>query len=748
MLRLIARLSVFLFVLIVLFSLHPPTASVKTTPTSTPQPAPRKRALLVGVSDYCPPNAPQGECAAHATYWWNLHSYEDIEALRNSLQTKFGFDPKDIKVLTTKAETTHKSIVDTFKSFLIQQTKPGDIVYFHYSGHGTQVLDDNGDELDGLDETLVPSDYGKQNDGSNNIRDDEIGALLSELKSKNPGSITVTMDSCYSGSNTRGGDHIMRGAEYAGPKPKGNPNAKEESASGLLTRGAAQAQGFVVISATSPKQLAGETPSCNGKQMGVFTCALVAAFNDARENTTYRDLFEKVNDSVLKDTRNQDPQFEGSRDQRVMNLGASPPQPYVLVETVGKRIVLQAGTLQGMTVGSRFDIFPKGVDPKDNNNPIAQAEISRVDLTTSILTLTSPDPVPPTLDLHLTRAVETLHNFGDKRLQVDAAGLSGSQNAAVALKTISDLKMVNTGISAESPAQVSICRKACKDEVKTSDSPQAQAINDNSFALMREDGSIIARFPDDANLAPSLKKSLEAEARWRYVKEVIKNDDKYINLKFRIVPVKIDLSKCDFDKNPDCNPTTDMPQVGQSEGGVPILHGGDLVQLEFLNTGNLPVYVTVLDLRSDGTIGPIWPHPCVKFGNAGENLIEISHDGKWKRLPWRFTIEIQPPYGPEMFKAIATKDPAEYSALIDPPRAGRRARGNAVSDRGARESKTPLGQLLLGAAAPMLTRGDPPFINFASISVRPMNWATVEFSFEAVPGATTDFKESDCQDAQ
>jgi hypothetical protein len=143
----------------------------------------------------------------------------------------------------------------------------------------------------------------------------------------------------------------------------------------------------------------------------------------------------------------------------------------------------------------------------------------------------------------------------------------------------------------------------------------------------------------------------------------------------------------------------------------------------------------VLDLRSDGSIGPLWPHPNVPLGNAGENLIPVSSDGKWTRLPWQFTIKITKPYGPEMFKVIATRLPTDFSALVTPLTATRGARegGLAQGARGAEEAKTQVGRLLLTAAAGNLTRGDLPFIDLASLSVSPMNWATSEITFEARP---------------
>jgi hypothetical protein len=66
-----------------------------------------------------------------------------------------------------------------------------------YSGHGTQVPDDTGDEVDGFDEAFVPVDYhfGRL------LLDDDLGALLRKLGPE--ARITLFMDCCHSGTNSR-----------------------------------------------------------------------------------------------------------------------------------------------------------------------------------------------------------------------------------------------------------------------------------------------------------------------------------------------------------------------------------------------------------------------------------------------------------------------------------------------------------------------------------------------------------------
>ena len=48
----------------------------------------------------------------------------------------------------------------------------GDRLFFHFSGHGSTIPDDDGDEVSGLDQCLVPLDAARP------IRDDELNARL------------------------------------------------------------------------------------------------------------------------------------------------------------------------------------------------------------------------------------------------------------------------------------------------------------------------------------------------------------------------------------------------------------------------------------------------------------------------------------------------------------------------------------------------------------------------------------------
>jgi len=66
-------------------------------------------------------------------------------------------------------------------------------VLFQVSSHGSQIRDTSGDEVDGLDEVIVPLDYAA---GGKMISDDELCAWIKEL----PAEIWVCADLCRSGT--------------------------------------------------------------------------------------------------------------------------------------------------------------------------------------------------------------------------------------------------------------------------------------------------------------------------------------------------------------------------------------------------------------------------------------------------------------------------------------------------------------------------------------------------------------------
>jgi len=96
-------------------------------------------------------------------------------------------DPK------TRIYTTAEGIVSVIKR-IVEESKNYDQIWFHYSGHGSQVPDEDGEEEDGLDECLIPSDYRIKGV----VTDDTIREILYDISPNCR--LLFTFDCCHSGS--------------------------------------------------------------------------------------------------------------------------------------------------------------------------------------------------------------------------------------------------------------------------------------------------------------------------------------------------------------------------------------------------------------------------------------------------------------------------------------------------------------------------------------------------------------------
>jgi hypothetical protein len=82
--------------------------------------------------------------------------------------------------------------------WLVDGTSAGDSLVFHFSGHGVQKLDMDGDEADGYDEALCPVDF-EDPRGGGIILDDEINATIVRPLGKGV-KLHAIVDTCHSGT--------------------------------------------------------------------------------------------------------------------------------------------------------------------------------------------------------------------------------------------------------------------------------------------------------------------------------------------------------------------------------------------------------------------------------------------------------------------------------------------------------------------------------------------------------------------
>jgi len=168
------------------------------------QNTPRKLALLVGINNYPAPAELKG-------------CMNDVELQKMLLMHRFGFLEDDILELTdfSDIEPTRENILQAFQTHLIEQAKPGDVVVFHFSGHGSMVKDPNpirvrnesgAEVIYEHNGTLVPKDFNaiSQTDSEVVVPDIMGRSLFLMMNAIDTDNLTVILDSCHSGGGTRG----------------------------------------------------------------------------------------------------------------------------------------------------------------------------------------------------------------------------------------------------------------------------------------------------------------------------------------------------------------------------------------------------------------------------------------------------------------------------------------------------------------------------------------------------------------
>eukprot|EP00249_Psilotum_nudum_P013610 c24423_g2_i1 orf=358-1683(-) len=175
-----------------------------------------KKAVLVGC------NYPKTKAELHGCI-------NDVWKMHRSLVGRFGFNEENITVLIdtdrTYMQPTGRNIRRAIMN-MISVAEPGDVLFVHYSGHGTRLPAESGSNDDtGYDECIVPCDM-------NLMTDDDFR----EIAEKVPIGVTLTIvsDSCHSGGlidNSK--EQIGESFQHSGKKKTRDIGFKE-----LISEGA------------------------------------------------------------------------------------------------------------------------------------------------------------------------------------------------------------------------------------------------------------------------------------------------------------------------------------------------------------------------------------------------------------------------------------------------------------------------------------------------------------------------------
>ena len=212
-------------------------------PPPPPPPPALTRVLLVGINYVGTPYELAG-CVNDVT---------DMNALLKQLYPTC----KDYLVLTdtSPVKPTRANILAGI-NWLVRDLKPGQNVYFHFSGHGGLIRDTNGDEVSGFDSCLYPCNNG----ALETITDDELRTLLA-ARIPAGSKAFVVLDCCHSGTAVD--------LRYMWQAPSATSLGYTEN-----QKYAALPGNVVFLSGCMDAQTAADTADTKGRPCGALTMAL------------------------------------------------------------------------------------------------------------------------------------------------------------------------------------------------------------------------------------------------------------------------------------------------------------------------------------------------------------------------------------------------------------------------------------------------------------------------------------------
>lgn len=250
----------------------------------------KKRALCVGINYTGTSNELSG-CVNDAVAWQSL----------------LGSRGYEVTLLLDRA-ATRDNLLNSLRSF-VDLTGYRDRFVFTYSGHGTWVPDQNGDEADGRDEAIVPADFLQ----AGVIRDDDLYDVWS--RKRFGARLANLSDSCFSGTVQRflGTSDVGR-VRFLPPGAflAGEALSAARAVESLPVKGTPR-ESAVLISGCSDTEFSYDETS-QQPPMGAFTRRAIEQFHG--ESDTYQSWFARIRTVLPTDSLPQTPQLQGTWYQR------------------------------------------------------------------------------------------------------------------------------------------------------------------------------------------------------------------------------------------------------------------------------------------------------------------------------------------------------------------------------------------------------------------------------------------------
>jgi len=204
----------------------------------------------------------------------------------------------EVHTITDEFEVvTKRDVCMALMSLILHPTATR--LYFHYSGHGSQVRDANGDEIDGLDECLALQ--------FEDILDDELRGMVCCVDEGKR--LMCVLDCCHSGS---GMDLKYTLYESFGGGNTRKNRFHRDSRSAVSTRGE-----VLLLSGCQDEQTSADM-TVRGQAQGAMTASILKTLRDTPK-LRFIDLLRGCRDELKRMNCGQYPSFSSGRSDMDIN---------------------------------------------------------------------------------------------------------------------------------------------------------------------------------------------------------------------------------------------------------------------------------------------------------------------------------------------------------------------------------------------------------------------------------------------
>ncbi len=591
-----------------------------------------------------------GEYNQELTGWYPISAGNDVPLIEKALD-EIGFKKANVMLLTD-ADATKEGIILAMDD-LYSRVGPGDHVVIHYSGHGHQIFDDNGDEIDGLDEALVSYDAPMKMkdgyDGSLHFRDDELGKMINKFRIKlgTNGHILLFLDSCHSGTGTRGSAKVRGGAPPLVPAGWTAKSKKDKKVGfGIsgntqnASRGVSKDQlaKFVVFSGASANELNYETYDDDDNAVGSLSYCIYKSFDQMQEGDTYRQVFARIMAEMATKAPFQNPAIEGDIDYQVFGGDYQVQNEYFNLTNVKSDSVVEinAGRLAGINPGTTIAFASPGTSKLTDDTQLLN-----------------------------TGKVISSTNFSSKVVLNSKMKFKNDQSAwaFVQARTFTDHKIK----IAIDPKMDSEMKESIENDI--AHSSFAEVNNDNpeltleyrktrgaktitvSNSIYNQDLHKLSN-ADSELLQTDVMATLNNYAQGKIIKNLDFYDERY-DVTMELVPVTAEIYE---DGTFEILEYLDTESALENE--VPVYSPSKMAVIKVTNYGTKKAYFNIIDVQPDGFINPVIP--TINDTDGREYYLEAGESAVLKNT----LVMFGPPYGNEVFKLVASDKSFNLSATI------------------------------------------------------------------------------------